>query len=193
MEHVMKEIDLLIKNHADYYKEKQGILDAFIRNKKGISQSEWQSQIYYHYAHHIALKNEVNEFINECRDLWKYWKDKPVDQDKLIDEFVDIIHFAFLIHNKHIDTNGYVLENDEFEILRIISQEALLIEQVQMNTNEDFYLYMLYKLELSENYQHILAYALIIIVGHYGYTHQDIKNAYDKKNKENFERQNNGW
>lgn len=38
-----------------------------------------------------ALLLEVAEFVNETP--WKKWKDKPIDPDRLKDEFADVLHF----------------------------------------------------------------------------------------------------
>ena len=52
---------------------------------------------------------------------------------------------------------------------------------------------VLYRLESSNDILDIMVYGLIIMMGYYGYTGEQIKQAYDVKNQINFDRQNNGW
>lgn len=101
-----------IINNYVYLSRKQAVLDKHIRHKKDIPDDAWYENDFYHYAHHLALKNEVNEWINECRDIWKYWKDKPVDRARVIDEFIDIIHFIALIFNKDAIVRNAIMSND---------------------------------------------------------------------------------
>ena len=185
MKRISHEIEKFVTEDAKYYAEKQQALDSYIRSKHNISETDWNSSHFFKQAHYIALKNEVNEFINECRDIWKYWKKKPVDKEKLIDEFVDIIHFSFLIHNKTDDTS---LDNILLTSTRLIDD---VIEQGV--TKEQIGVDLLSRLESSEHYQDILAHSLVVVIGLYDFNANDIKQAYDRKNKENYERQNKGW
>lgn len=90
----------------------QARLDEYIREQKGISDEEWLGDKFFVF-HELAYKTEVSEFINECHDVWKYWKSKPVDTNRIVDEFVDVVHFANLIVNK-VSVDGYhISETDE--------------------------------------------------------------------------------
>ena len=102
----------------------QARLDEYIREQKGISDDEWLGDKFFVF-HELAYKNEVSEFINECHDVWKYWKSKPVNTNRIVDEFVDVVHFANLIVNK-ISVDGYhISETDELrDIVYSLWREA---------------------------------------------------------------------
>lgn len=72
---------LLTKADIEYLMTQQEKLDEDIRQKKGISFKEWHN-IDYDAMYGTALNVEKAEFINECHDIWKYWKSKPVDNKK---------------------------------------------------------------------------------------------------------------
>lgn len=192
------EIEQFITNYLGHFSKRQSELDSYIRDKKFISLEDWQNDLYYDQAHYIALKNEVNEFINECRDIWKYWKDKPVDYAKLIDEFVDVIHFSALIFNKTF-LQKIKDVSDVMDVIYPEIQKRTVILSTFINPDGDSKLdqsqalNVLYRLESSDDILDIMVYGLIIMMGYYGYTGEQIKQAYDVKNKINFDRQNNGW
>ncbi|UBH07855.1 dUTP diphosphatase [Macrococcus armenti] len=158
------------------FSTKQEELDSMIREKFGISEDEWKGEN-MSIKHGLALQVEKFEFINECHDSWKYWKKKSVVPERIIDEAIDVIHFIHLALNKHefssVDfvnsINGdleELYENiHEVDMLDLI---GLLAEEVNI-----FKLYML----------------LLTILDHYAFTLEDIEQAYDRKNNENFKRQ----
>lgn len=160
------------------YVPKQKELDLYIQKKKGIEDSEWLYDSFFNKAHNIALKTEVSEFINECRDVWKYWKDKPVDRDKLLDEFVDVLHFATLEFNK-----------------QGISEKSFtsIVSKVYNVNNRKNGIEQISKLNEVDHYADILGISLSLVINYYGFIAEDIKIAYGNKNNENYSRQQNGW
>src|SRR5699024_5695636 len=131
-----------------FYVPKQNELDKYIRNKKNISNEDWNDNEFYQKAHYIALKTEVGELVNECRDVWKYWKDKTEDKTKIIDEFVDVLHFATLIFNKqNMNENNFMS----------------LVEKVIDSSTNKKPIEKVYKLSKVEHYIDILGYSLSII------------------------------
>lgn len=66
----------------------QGKLDGFLRKERGLnfSKEEWmQKEV-------LAMISELAELLDEVN--FKWWKNKkPLDDDKLKDELVDILHF----------------------------------------------------------------------------------------------------
>ena len=161
-----------------FYVPKQNELDEYIRNKKNISNEDWNNNNFYQKAHYIALKTEVGELVNECRDVWKYWKDKPEDKTKIIDEFVDVLHFTTLIFNKqNMNENNFMS----------------LVEKVIDSSTNKKPIEKVYKLSKVEHYIDILGYSLSIMFEHYQFTAEDIKIAYGNKNNENYTRQQTGW
>lgn len=175
------EYGILVNDMFPEFKTLQKELDESIRAKKGINTEDWNNMESFLIMHHIALKNEVNEFINECRDIWKYWKDKAVDRALLIDEFADIIHFVSLIDNKNEETS---LNTKVFDTA---------VEEIELQSQNSISLKWLDELERSSHINDILSYASLILIVHYGFTSDDILEAYKAKNKVNYERQENGY
>lgn len=174
----------LTKQAYLHFVENQEKLDEFIREKKGISLEEWDGNIYYDHAHNIALQTEVSEFVNECRDTWKYWKDKPVDYGKLKDELVDIIHFAHLILNKKDRTR---MNFNHETIHKAINRRVA--ELHDQHSNIELLDYIGVEPIITK------IYALLLTIAHqtYGMTLEEIVEAYDNKNAENYKRQKTGW
>lgn len=185
----------LSAENIQYLRQQQARLDKNIQESRGITEAEWLSKYAPH--HLLALRVEIAEFINEARDAWKYWKKKPVDMDRLIDEAVDNIHFIMLHLNKiepfdansdtasafiadtlvRIDNHPGVSDNNVTAILTTLSIDAP--ESMQRQDIQDYVLYTL---------------ALILqILDLYGFTTADIIAAYDNKNAENFRRIDNGY
>ena len=48
-------------------------------------------------------------------------------------------------------------------------------------------------MERTSDITRIIINGLLVMIGYYGFTPNDIVRAYDKKNQVNFDRQNNGW
>ncbi len=187
-----------IINNYVYLSRKQAVLDKHIRHKKDIPDDAWYENDFYHYAHHLALKNEVNEWINECRDIWKYWKDKPVDRARVIDEFIDIIHFIALIFNKDAIVRNAIMSNDltslEDDIKNRINYYHFNSDDATPHDLKPLEaLACLDTMERTNDIATLLINGLRIMMGYYQFTSQDIIHAYDKKNQVNFDRQNQGW
>ena len=158
-----------------YLLDKQSDLDEAIRQEKGISIRAWREDM--EIEHEIALHVEVGEFINECRDVWKYWKEKPVDVERLLDEAVDVIHFCFLLFNKGEYGDAYSIQHE-------IEQELRVLHEV--NRQELIH-------GLLDFYYPVTALALLLkVIESYGFTTEDLMLAYDKKNKVNYERLESG-
>lgn len=174
----------LTREAYSHFAHNQEELDAFIREKKGISLEEWDGNVYYDHAHKIALQTEVSEFVNECRDTWKYWKDKPVDYGKLKDELVDVIHFLHLILNKK---NRTKMNYRHHIIYKTINKR--IAELHDQHSNIELLDYIGVEPVITETY------ALLLTIAHqtYGMTLEEIVSAYDIKNEENYRRQRTGW
>src|SRR5699024_9652266 len=94
-----------------YISEKQTLLDNAIKKQKNITHDEWLHDLDNN--HTIALKVEIAEFVNECSDIWKYWKDKQPNKERIIDEAIDVLHFVFLRINKENRDINDVYELDD--------------------------------------------------------------------------------
>lgn len=168
----------------------QARLDEYIREQKGISDDEWLGDKFFVF-HELAYKTEVSEFINECHDVWKYWKSKPVDTNRIVDEFVDVVHFANLIVNK-ISVDGYhISETDE---LRPIVYD-LWREAKNNKIAPHVFLHMLDKpnFDTVKSTLRPIVHSICFLYEQYGIGIEDVIDAYHKKNKENYERQQNGY
>lgn len=168
----------------NHFADNQEKLDEFIREKKGISLDDWDGDNFYKKAHSLALRIELHEFMNECRDVWKYWKDKPVDYEKLKDEMVDVIHFIHLILNKVLRTDSL---SNRWEMIASINEFAFCINHKHSSIE------LLALLSEEENLFKIYAILLTIAYQVYGMSLEEIVEAYDIKNAENYKRQQTGW
>lgn len=168
----------------------QARLDEYIREQKGISDDEWLGDKFFVF-HELAYKNEVSEFINECHDVWKYWKSKPVNTNRIVDEFVDVVHFANLIVNK-ISVDGYhISETDELrDIVYSLWREAKnnkIAPHVFLHTLEKP------NFDTVKSTLRPIIHGIRFLYEQYGIGIEDVIDAYHKKNKENYERQQNGY
>lgn len=169
---------MLTKDDFVYLLDKQALLDTNIRNTKQISHAQWMSED-METKHSIALKVEVAEFVNECKDVWKYWTTKQPVPDRILDEAVDVLHFVLLIVNKrsvtgkagllYLDIEGHVKAIQEIDSHKLLE-------------------HMLVSPSIVDN----LA-VLFVILDRYGFTREDILDQYHAKNLENFRRLESGY
>jgi len=122
----------------------------------------------------LALLVEVGEFANEIKPF-KYWKkDKSIDRAKVLEEFVDGIHFFVSLSNHFkIDPEikPKVYSNDQ-------SKQILHIFQLISNLNNVFN-----KENLNMAFEAYMGIAKLI-----GINDEEIEQYYITKNKINFER-----
>ena len=168
-----------------YFSEKQALLDEAIKKQKNITDDEWKNDLDIN--HTIALKIEIAEFVNECSDIWKYWKDKQPNKERIIDEAIDVLHFVFLRINKE---NRDM--NDVYELYDLAN------EQLKYNKENDLInlkdgLSNLLEYDNKEEKPELLLLVVLFILTHYDFTREDIINQYNKKNAINFERLENGY
>lgn len=158
------------------FSKKQEELDSMIREKFDININEWKRA--YQRNHEIALKVELAEFVNECHDVWKYWKQKSVVPERILDEAVDVIHFLHLILNKSDESNTELLNTYIHDLHEEnVTLSGMLDDLLDVNTE---YLYYTYA-------------QLLLILERYAFTLDDIEQAYDRKNAENHARQNRNY
>lgn len=168
-----------------YFSKKQELLDNEIKKQKNISDDEWKHDLDIN--HTIALKIEIAEFVNECSDIWKYWKNKQPNRERIIDEAIDVLHFVFLRINKE---NRDM--NDVYELY------SLANEQLKYNKENDLInlkdgLSNLLEHDSKEEKPELLFLVVLFILTHYEFTREDIIEQYNKKNAINFERLENGY
>lgn len=174
-------------NTADlqYLLTQQEKLDKSIRERLNISEDKWKYGMVS--EHSLASNVEVHEFINECHDLWKYWKSKPVNKEKIIGEAIDVIHFLMLHYNKErqgvINSDKKAAEN-MYKYLKLFVEgmddlpvDAQALEQLILKSED-----IVFQL-----------YVVLKVLDYYGFTSKDIIDEYNNKNAINFERLNNGY
>lgn len=176
---------MLTKADLHYLLTQQEKLDKNIREKLNISEKKWRNDMTS--EHSLAIEVEVSEFINECHDLWKYWKSKPVNKARIIEEGIDVIHFLMLHYNK--ESNGKFVSKREVAhnmhgLLNLFVKgmddlpvDALALEQLILKSDD-----IVFQL-----------YVVLKVLDHYGFTAEDIISEYNTKNKENFRRIETGY
>lgn len=154
-------------------------LDADIRKSFDIPLKTWQTGMFR--KHDIALHVEVAEFVNEAR-IWKYWKKKPIQRERLVDEAVDILHFVMLVLNKvnpSVEMAAESLSDYMKELTPVFEEdeiEEMLHEMLVMNLNE---------LGILKR--------MLVILDYFDFDRKQIMSAYKNKNDVNFERLATGY
>ena len=163
----------LSKDTIQWLLEMQEKFDSKLRADKNIDYDVWTEELDDN--HQLAFSVEVHEFINEWHDVWKYWKSKPINLHRVLDEAIDVIHFSALIFNKSGDT-AEILAKDLDMLEKLRSQPKKALKNMSQNPK--------IVIVLSE---------MLGILDHYGFTEQDIIEQYKRKNAINFERLESGY
>lgn len=156
--------------------KKQIILDNFIKNNSKIINNNqyWEDRI-------IALNVELSELCNEIR-FFKYWSKKTKSSNEIIiDELIDCFHFVFSLGNTLQIEKWKIGLDDMKRPIRIIYFdiiEKLLILSKNKNDKKSFSGILFNFTEIAWNLN---------------FSMDDLIEAYNKKNKINFERQNNNY
>ena len=122
----------------------------------------------------FALIDELGELVHELKGDWCWWKatQKPVDRQKVLEELVDVWHFALSLDNN----NEYFCYENEF----YKENRCFVLGDIQELINaciED---------GLTVPRLYPLTYSL-------GFTMENVYSGYIKKNKENYERIKQGY
>lgn len=143
-----------------------------------------------------ALLDEIGELNHELKAEWCWWKNtqKPVDRDKVLEEYVDCIHFGLCLllkHNTELDTkleyilNKVIVDNVIFDYDSAIKNAVLERYTCASIINallDDYWL----------GYKSCFA-GLLLLGNKLGFSFNTIYEAYIKKNKVNYERLKNGY
>ena len=172
---------ILSKETWQYIVEKQKVLDEAFMVK-----AKWKPD---GRDRKTALRIEICEFANEFPEKLKWWKHKEDDLVKILDEYVDILHFMA----------GVTLDkgtlNPTFEpfarMAGIKPPHEDTYEKIESRVYKDYEKYttkwLLQELVKTKKVHTAVALATYILERE-GFDDKDIRNAYDTKNKENFER-----
>jgi dimeric dUTPase (all-alpha-NTP-PPase superfamily) len=129
----------------------------------------------------LALLVELGELANETR-CFKFWSLKgPSDQETILTEYVDGIHFILSLANEH-DFKLIVPEEFSAEQRDLTQQFILLYQGISQFQNE---------IEL-ETFQ--MMFTEYLLLGKMlGFSAVDVEKAYVSKNEVNYERQKQGY
>lgn len=177
---------ILSEKNFLHFCNRQKTLDSYIREMQGITDEQWLNEDSLRIKQSIALTIEQSKFANECKDLFKYWKNNPqINRENLLDEAVDVIHFINLFLLKiDVDLSSFIQElNDGY---------AEMIVKINESENTEMYEVLGYFLETDHL---VLKYiTLLIILGeHYDVTEEELLKAFNKKNAINRKRQDDGY
>lgn len=127
----------------------------------------------------IALFVELGELMNELPTYFKHWKKTAVDnKEKALEEYVDCLHFAVSLLNYYEKFDHKYYYHPEYDDCKNDSDTSL-----------DEELEFVFKFAGSA----ISIESLFILGNQFGFTWNEIYNAYLKKNKINHERQDGGY
>jgi dimeric dUTPase (all-alpha-NTP-PPase superfamily) len=166
-------------NLAKLY-EAQAKLDADIIEKKGLQgMNLLPNKI-------LALNVELGELAQEVQGEWKYWKEHTTRDDvRVLDEFVDCLHFALSIGLEDDDIDI----NDDVEDIRGFAKANVGITGLFNCLFVDIAEY-----GESSGYKTLIHYAnmvfgLLRLGNRLGFTDEQIEAQYFKKNAVNHHRQ----
>lgn len=157
-----------------YIVNKQKILDAAF-----LPVARWQPNFD---DRHLSLQVEKGEFIKEFQKVYKWWKRTAENNvPEILNEYIDLWHFvAGIILTEHAaDFDGIY-----FEIRETVEREHEFLKHF----DEEFHLKQLLIRVADANYYLNMLGIATAIIEKLGFTDQQIKEAYDIKNAENFER-----
>lgn len=131
-----------------------------------------------------ACIDEVGEFIHTRKPDWCWWskkqKEAKVDYKHSLEEMVDILHFVLGFNIKH-----NIFENLELNVDLIINEL-----KVELNDISDEKAMLIIKsfIDFNSNDKYTKITEYFVIASFYGYSFEELYNAYFEKNKENYER-----
>lgn len=157
--------------------EKQKKLDVYIHNKHNLKYVDIYDELV------LALSVELGELANEVR-CFKFWSLKnKSENDIILDEFIDGLHFIISICiAKKIDVS-YICISDNISVENNKKKLTLLFNdlfsRINLLTNNDC---------IIEWFQKYLELGFYL-----GFDIEKIKTAYEKKNLINYSRQDNNY
>lgn len=157
--------------------KKQQELDDYIMRERGLTHDETIEQ------RKLAFVVELAELAQEWRGF-KYWSDNQEPSEKMLEEYVDVLHFALSLHNYHEHT----VENTAYQ---------LGLRNEYTNERETPLTVAFLEVLLVATYTNVCEGELLantLILGDWlGLRADDILKEYDRKYQINIERQNNGY
>lgn len=166
----------LTRETWQYIKRRQKELDdAFLSKAKWLPNDN---------ARLSALLIERGELINEFPETFKWWKHKADDRARIIDEYIDLLHFLAGMDGMWIpiitldDEYSRIIFEARTDKWRRFSDEYVLEQLLDYSPDREYPV---------QSACQVVALATHIM-GRIGFTDGDILVAYDAKNAENFKR-----
>lgn len=127
----------------------------------------------------LAILDEIGELTHELKGIWCWWKftQKPVNNEKVLGELVDIWHFVLSYTYNFCDVGFTNLE--------------LMVEIGIKTCKREGFACLLANI-INAEYANKLFY-LIAVSMCLGFTIEDVYNAYCEKNKVNYQRLERGY
>lgn len=123
----------------------------------------------------LAFMVELGELANEIQSF-KHWKvNKNINQERILDEWADCLHFALSLDNQRDYKLDSFLKSEGFKL------------------DDSFINFLLMELFQKVTTKEPLAPYVMRLGIHLGFDTDKLKGAYLSKNKVNIERQNNGY
>lgn len=156
----------------------QAKLDKSIMDEYGLDKIDEEKLCF-------AILDEVGELTHELKGNWCWWKktQAPVDEEKVLEELVDIWHFVLSWQNNFMSGE---------EGLR---KEKVMVENIKQyvwgmkNIKKEF----VYVLTDLPSFTDSRVEALIAITEYLGFTIERVYEAYCGKNKINYQRLKEGY
>lgn len=156
----------------------QAKLDEAIMDEYGLEKLDEEKLCF-------AILDEVGELTHELKGNWCWWKktQAPVDEEKVLEELVDIWHFVLSWQNNFMSGE---------EGLR---KEKVMVENIKQyvwgmkNIKKEF----VYVLTDLPSFTDSRVEALIAITEYLGFTIERVYEAYCGKNKINYQRLKEGY
>lgn len=134
-----------------------------------------------------ALLDELGELNHELKAEWCWWKktQKPVDREKVLEEYVDCIHFGLCYLLGFSENLSYIAD-------AVVGNYYFSIENhvLERFTSTIFIADLLEDFRLSAKDSFV---ELLLLGNKLGFSFNTIYEAYIKKNKVNYERLKNGY
>lgn len=152
--------------------EAQSKLDEHIINEKNL---QGQDLLKYKVE---ALLCEIQETANEVRDF-KYWSNKPPNMEKVLEETVDVLHFILSLGND-LNISSSIVEEQPARVYEDLTEQfiALSYTAVCIAIYNNKKIYFLETIKMFKGLVHLL-----------GFTNEQLEQAYYKKNRLNYQRQ----
>ena len=157
--------------------KKQQELDDFIMRERFLTHDETIEH------RKLAFVVELAELAQEWRGF-KYWSDNQQPSDKMLEEYVDVLHFALSLHNYY---------NGDTEL--VITALSGCLKTLKLNAQDESMAFInVMERSRSREWAEGVALLYVIAIGRIlELNGDDILKEYDRKYQINIERQNNGY